>query len=126
MSGDRARKLRDRARGAFRTRFTCACCPGKEFRGHKALNAHHLSRHGSYWAGAKAKGMGRKMGKQADAICVLVIRPHDSVFWVDPRCKPEDAEKLVKDYVPRLAERVEQSRREKKPAARLELGPNGE
>jgi cysteine synthase len=59
----------------------------------------------------------------SDAICVLVIRPHDSVFAVDPRCKPEDAEDLVKQYVPRLASRVEADRREKKQAARLELGP---
>ena len=61
--------------------------------------------------------------EKSDAICVLVIRPHDSVFSVDPRCKPEDAEQLVKDYVPRLAERVEKTRREKKQAARLEFGP---
>lgn len=61
--------------------------------------------------------------KSSDAICVLVIRPHDSVFSVDPGCKPEDAEQLVKDYLPRLAGKVEATRREKKQAARLELGP---
>jgi hypothetical protein len=61
--------------------------------------------------------------EKSDAICVLVIRPHDSVFSVDPRCPPAEAERLVKEYVPRLAERVEQARREKKQAARLELGP---
>ena len=57
---------------------------------------------------------------------MLVIRPHDSVFAVDARCKPEDAEQLVKDYVPRLAAQVEQARIEKKKAARLELGPCAE
>ncbi len=41
---------------------------------------------------------------------------------VDPRCAPADAEQLVKDYVPRLAERVEVARKEKKTAARPELG----
>jgi hypothetical protein len=62
-----ARKpLRERARGLFRNQFTCACCPGKTFRGHRALNAHHLSRHGGYWAGQKARVAGRKIGKQAD------------------------------------------------------------
>lgn len=61
--------------------------------------------------------------KQSDAICVLVIRPHDSVFSVDPECKPEDAEDLVKQYLPWLAGKVEAARREKKQAARLELGP---
>jgi len=58
----------------------------------------------------------------SDAICVLVIRAHDSVFAVDARCAPSDAEELVKEYVPRLAARVEEARREKKQAARLELG----
>ena len=48
-------------------RFTCACCPGKQFRGHRALNAHHLARHGGYWAGQKARVAGRKIGKAQDA-----------------------------------------------------------
>lgn len=71
-------------------------------------------------------GYAEYLRKQADAICVLVIRPGDSVFAVDPRCKPEDAQGLVEQYVPRLAERVEQARLEKKPAARIELGENRE
>jgi len=62
-----ARKpLKERARNMFRNQFTCACCPAKTFRGHRALNAHHLARHGGYWAGQKARGTGRKIGKQAD------------------------------------------------------------
>ena len=65
MARDR-KPLKDRARGLFRNQFTCACCPGKTFRGHRALNAHHLSRHGGYWAGQKARSAGRKIGKQAD------------------------------------------------------------
>ena len=71
-------------------------------------------------------GYAEYLRKQADAICVLVIRPHDSVFAVDARCAPADAEQLVKDYVPRLAEQVEHARSEKKQAARLELGENRE
>lgn len=59
------RNLRDILGGG---RFTCACCPGKTFRGHKALNAHHLARHGNYWAGQNAKKIGRKIGKEADAV----------------------------------------------------------
>ena len=66
-------------------------------------------------------GYAEYLRKSSDAICVLVIRPHDSVFAVDPGCKPEDAEQLVKDYVPRLASGVEWARKEKKQAARLEL-----
>ena len=69
------------------------------------------------------EGYAEYLRKQSDAICVLVIRPHDSVFAVDPLCAPADAERLVNDYVPRLAGRVEQARRDKKQAVRLELGP---
>lgn len=68
----RAAKARDRARKFAREvrhgRFSCTCSPGKNFRGHKALNAHHLSRHGGYWAGDKAKRTGRKIGKDTDAL----------------------------------------------------------
>lgn len=60
--------------------------------------------------------------KQSDAILVLVIRPHDSVFSVDPGCAPVDAGELVAEYLPRLMSRVEEARKQKK-AARLELGP---
>jgi cysteine synthase len=62
--------------------------------------------------------------KQSDAICVLVIRPHDSVLSVDERCSPEDAERLVLEYAPQLVSREKFARaeeRKKKQAARLEL-----
>jgi len=71
-------------------------------------------------------GFADSLRRNSDAICVLVIRPHDSVFSVDPRCKPEDAAERVLEYLPRLAGRVEETRRDKKQAARLELGPNRE
>lgn len=61
--------------------------------------------------------------KSSDAICVLVIRPHDSVFAVDPNCPPSDAEGLVKQYLPFLTSRVAAARKEKKQAARLDHGP---
>jgi hypothetical protein len=66
MARRERKPLKERARGLFRNQFTCACSPGKTFRGHRALNAHHLSRHGGYWAGQKARGTGRKIGKAAD------------------------------------------------------------
>lgn len=68
-------------------------------------------------------GYAEYLRKQSDAICVLVIRPHDSVFAVDPACSPADAEELVTQYVPRLAERVDVARKEKKQAARFDPGP---
>ena len=65
----RSRKpLTERLRDIGRSRFTCGCCPGRQFRGYRALNAHHLARHGGYWAGQKARQAGRKMSKQADAM----------------------------------------------------------
>ena len=60
---DRLRKLAQEVRHG---RFTCTCSPGKHFRSHKALNAHHLSRHGGYWAGKQGKAMRNKIGKDAD------------------------------------------------------------
>ncbi len=65
-------------------------------------------------------GYAEYLRKQADAICVLVICPHRSVFSVDPACAPEDAQRLVEEYVPRLAERVDVARKAKKGAARFE------
>jgi hypothetical protein len=57
--------------------------------------------------------------KDGDAICVLVIRPHDSVFSVDPKCAPSEAERLVLEYLPHLTSRVAATRKEQKQAARL-------
>jgi hypothetical protein len=67
-------------------------------------------------------GYAEYLRKQSDAICVLVIRPHDSVFDVDPDCAPAEAERLVLQYLPRLTGRVAEWRKQKK-AARLELEP---
>ena len=64
--------------------------------------------------------------KSSDAICVLIIRPQDSVFSVDPDCKPEDAGDLVESCLPRPVGNVETARIEKKQAARVEFGPNKE
>ncbi len=69
------------------------------------------------------EGIAEWLCKQSDAICVLVIRPHDSVLAVDPKCAPADAEELINTYVPRLVGKVDLARREKKQAARLEMGP---
>ncbi len=68
------------------------------------------------------EAMAAWLREKSDAICVLVIRPEDSVFAVDGNCPPGDAEQLVLDYLPRLTGRVEQARQQKKKAARLELG----
>jgi hypothetical protein len=60
-------RARDKFQDIFHGRFTCSCCPDKVFRGHRALNAHHLARHGGYWGGKAGRAMRNKMGKEADA-----------------------------------------------------------
>jgi len=79
--------LKARARGLFRNQFTCACCPGKTFRGHRALNAHHLSRHGGYWAGQKARSAGRKIGKAQDELRKHARGWQESHGWLNHRGK---------------------------------------
>jgi len=50
-------------------------------------------------------GYADNLCKQAGALLVLVICPHRSVFSVAPDCSPAEAQRLVEQYVPRLAER---------------------
>ena len=59
------RPLKERARRLFRSRFHCAGC-NRDFRGHRALNAHHMSRHASMWTSKKARAAARAMGKDVD------------------------------------------------------------
>jgi hypothetical protein len=64
--------LKDRGRQAWHDlmnggRFTCGCCPGRQFRGTRALNAHHAARHAGRWAGKQARAAARRMGKDVDA-----------------------------------------------------------
>lgn len=83
-----------------------------------ALERHGASR--SEFDGA-AKGRAEWLLRESGAICVLVIRPRDSVFLVDVRCKPNDAEQLVLEYLPELAAHFGESTKYK--GARLVLEP---
>jgi hypothetical protein len=82
-----------------------------------------LERRGKHrWAMDGApKGRAEWLQRESDAICVLVIRPHDSVLLVDMRCKPNDAEQLVLEYLPELAAHFGESTKYK--GARLVLEP---
>ena len=51
--------------------------------------------------------------KQSDAICVVVIRPRDSVLVLHPDCAPAEAERLVKEYIPHLVSRENWERKTK-------------
>jgi hypothetical protein len=46
-------------------RFHCAGC-NADFRGYRAMNAHHLAKHASRWTSKSARAAGRKMGKETD------------------------------------------------------------
>lgn len=67
-------------------------------------------------------GYAKYLREQSGALCVIVIRVSDSVLAADPDLAPTDAADLVVQYLPRLAGDLEAARKEKRPAARLELG----
>jgi len=56
------------------------------------------------------------------AMLVMVVRRDDSVLSADPALMASDAYRLVEEYIPALAADLEQSRLEKRKAARLQLG----
>jgi len=64
-----------------------------------------LERRGKYRSECDGtlKGRTEWLLRGSGAICVLVIREHDSLFLVDARCRPEEAEQLLLEYLPELA-----------------------
>ena len=56
-------------------------------------------------------GYAEYLRKQSDAICVLVIRPSDAAFAIDPRCKVADAGELVIESLPDLLIRATEDRK---------------
>jgi hypothetical protein len=58
--------LKDRIRRRTTARFHCSGC-GQDFRGPRAMNAHHLAKHAGRWTSEQARKVARKMGKEADA-----------------------------------------------------------
>jgi hypothetical protein len=67
-------------------------------------------------------GYAKYLREQSGALCVLVIRVGDAVLAADPGLAPTDAAQLIVEYLPHLAGDLDASRKEKRPAARLELG----
>src|ERR1035441_21844 len=61
----RARRLAHNVRARTRSSFHCDGC-SKDFRGHRAFNAHHAAKHAGRWASASARKAARSMGKDAD------------------------------------------------------------
>ena len=62
LTGKPRRHTLTSLRGA---RFHCAGC-NADFRGYRAMNAHHLAKHASRWTSRSARAAGRKMGKETD------------------------------------------------------------
>jgi hypothetical protein len=63
-------RAHERRRGLVRQfthggRFHCAGC-NRDFRGHRAMNAHHMAVHAGRWSSAKARKAARAMGKETD------------------------------------------------------------
>lgn len=98
-----ANRLRSLPRDIIHGRFTCSCCPGKEFRGVRALNAHHLARHGNYWGGKAARATGRKMGKAQDAARRHARGWREASGLIDNRGRTTDRGRSRPDHQGRLS-----------------------
>lgn len=57
-------------------------------------------------------GLAGWIGKGSGAIVVMVVRPDDTVFWVDPRCTPEDASDLVQGLLGDMVAETNAERRQ--------------
>lgn len=60
---------------------------------------------------------------KSDALCVVVIRPFNSVLAADAALAPADCGERLAEELPGLIQQLHQSRAEKKKAARVEHGP---
>ena len=65
-------------------------------------------------------GYAQYLRKQSDALCVVVIRPFNSVLAADPNLTPADCDKRLAEEIPGLLLALRQARAEKKKAARVE------
>lgn len=65
-------------------------------------------------------GYAEYLRKNADALCVVVIRPFNSVLLADPNLTPADCGKRLAEELPALLEALKAARDGKKKAARVE------
>lgn len=68
-------------------------------------------------------GYAEWLRKNADALCVVVIRPFNSVLAADPGLTPADCGERLAEELPGLVLELRQARAEKKKAARVEHPP---
>ena len=61
--------------------------------------------------------------KKSDALCVVVIRPFNSVLAADPDLTPADCGERLAEELPGLVLKLREARAAKKKAARVEHAP---
>jgi hypothetical protein len=67
-------------------------------------------------------GYAEWLRKKSDALAVVVVRRDDAALAADPLLAPGDARELLLDRVPLCVADLAAARKEKRPAARLQLG----
>lgn len=71
-------------------------------------------------------GYAEWLRSKSDALCVVVIRPFNSVLTADPAITPADCGERLAEELPGLVLELRQARAQKKRAARIEHGPCSE
>jgi cysteine synthase len=71
-------------------------------------------------------GYAEWLRSKSDALCVVVIRPFNSVLAADPALMPADCGERLAEELPGLVQELAKARAEKKKAARVEHGPSPE
>lgn len=69
------------------------------------------------------EGYAKWLCDKSDALCVVVIRPFNSVIAADPKLTPADCGERLVEELPGLVLELRQAREQKKKAARIEHGP---
>jgi cysteine synthase len=69
------------------------------------------------------EAMAQWLRSKSDALCVVVIRPFNSVMAADPLLAPADCGTRLDEELPGLLAELVKARLEKKKAARVEHAP---
>jgi hypothetical protein len=124
VAADR-KPLRERARGLFRTQFTCC---GRTWRGHRAMNAHHIARHSGMWMSKKARQAARSMGKDWDQarrhamgwLRASGLRDQRGQHTPKSRARPQGGGRLTMSRLREMHQHDRDSQRTDRRAGRLE------
>jgi hypothetical protein len=95
----RARKPRHTLTSIRGARFHCAGC-NADFRGYRAMNAHHAAKHAGRWASKAARGAQRKMGKETDNLrrhAMGWLESSNLRQWVKVPIRGKDGKEVVRN-----------------------------